>query len=231
MSDIKDKICQFDKCSYSPNHRFNSWEHCYAFFARRTEESTDEYRDYACLHLAFYLASWGMYRGSSAILWKDYKIHQDAVDIILSEKYDFLYNIGLDIIYREKDLLFELICKIKECYDNIEISATNTLITKILLGTLGCIPAYDRFFISGIKDAGLPYSYLNEKNFKDLLDWVRDNKAHFDEVQKEINKKRVAAGKVEYPLMKLVDMYFWMQGFKKELEEEKDENKKECLTI
>jgi hypothetical protein len=38
----------------------------------------------ACLHLSFYLASWGLYRGSSFLLWKDYLVHHDMVNRILS---------------------------------------------------------------------------------------------------------------------------------------------------
>jgi hypothetical protein len=44
--------------------------------------------------MAFYLASWGMYRGSSFLLWKDYLIHQEVVDNIIAKKHlqdiDFL---------------------------------------------------------------------------------------------------------------------------------------------
>lgn len=32
----------------------------------------------------------------------------------------------------------------------LHVSPTDTLVTKVLLGTLGCIPAYDTFFINGV---------------------------------------------------------------------------------
>ena len=70
------------------------------------------------LQLAFYLASWGMYRGSLFLLQKDYKVHIPVV--------------------KEQELKNQL---------------SFTLITKILMGTLGCVPAYDRYFIAGIKNA------------------------------------------------------------------------------
>lgn len=46
---------------------YHSWEHCYTFFASHPTNF-----DLASLHLAFYLASWGMYRGSTAIRNYDY---------------------------------------------------------------------------------------------------------------------------------------------------------------
>lgn len=65
----------------SDNHsRYQSWEHCYKnFVAYKDKELTEEVVDYLSLHLAFYLASWGMLRGSSFLLQKDYTVHKDTV--------------------------------------------------------------------------------------------------------------------------------------------------------
>ena len=58
------------------NGRYCSWEHCYKVFhdarVKRQGGELPDY-DYLSLHLAFYLASWGMYRGSSFLLQQDYK--------------------------------------------------------------------------------------------------------------------------------------------------------------
>lgn len=45
------------------------------------------------LHLAFYLASWGMLRGSTFLLQKDYLIHKYFIqDIVLNEKYHHYFG-------------------------------------------------------------------------------------------------------------------------------------------
>ncbi len=58
-------------------------------------------------------------------------------------------------------LLIELNSFISDYYDKIrrEVKEQDlknrlsyTLITKILMGTMGCVPAYDRYFIVGIKN-------------------------------------------------------------------------------
>jgi len=42
--------------------RYRSWEHCFLYFKRDKAHALDEYAiDQLALHLAFYLASWGMY--------------------------------------------------------------------------------------------------------------------------------------------------------------------------
>ena len=57
----------YDELKHDPNARYRSWEHCYSnFYHARGKEVIDV--DYLSLQLAFYLASWGMYRGSSFLI-------------------------------------------------------------------------------------------------------------------------------------------------------------------
>jgi hypothetical protein len=82
-------------------------------------------------------------------------------------------------------------------------------VTKIILGTFGCLPACDRYFIDGFKSASLRYSYLNTQFVERILHFCRDNLREFREEQARIER----IGGMRYPLMKLVDMYFWQIGF------------------
>lgn len=203
------------------NHRFMSWEHCFNAF-----QSTTHYNDldYLSLQLAFYLASWGMYRGSSGLLWKDYKIHIDTVKII--QKYKRIHcSADNEIDESQIDLILQAKEDIKKNYEKIEyfrptkggdkkykVSATDTLVTKILLGTLGCVPAYDRLLRIGfdeITDTKIGKSF-NEKSLRSLFVFIDNNRPAFEEVKAKINKDGI-----HYPLMKIVDMYFWELGFQK----------------
>lgn len=77
------------------NGRYRSWEHCYSHFinVREAKDINDINIDYLSLQLAFYLASWGMYRGSSFLLQKDYRIHIPVVKELLRNKYNPLAGI------------------------------------------------------------------------------------------------------------------------------------------
>lgn len=77
------------------NGRYRSWEYCYKIFneAHKANNVDDKFIDYLCLNLAFYLASWGMYRGSSFLLQRDYKVHKPIVEELLKEKYNCLWEI------------------------------------------------------------------------------------------------------------------------------------------
>lgn len=140
-----------------PNARYRSWEHCYSeFFHARGNENVDV--DYLSLHLSFYLASWGTYRGSSFLLQKDYKIHIPVVQELLKKKYDPLMGIECSKLKEERNqnLLEEVTDFISGYYgevrrsvksENVKNEISATLITKILMGTLGCVPAYDALIV------------------------------------------------------------------------------------
>ena len=100
-----------------------------------------------------------------------------------------------------------MIAWIKNQYDG---AATTTLVTKVLLGTLACVPAYDRYFIKGLRLRRLSYSRLNATNFGSLLEFVqqRKNLVQFERAQIQIER---TDGK-KYPIMKVIDMYFWQLG-------------------
>src|SRR5208282_5602226 len=116
-------------------------------------------------------------------------------------------GIGLSQIEKEINTIFDLMAWVSEQYEEVP---TTTLVTKILLGTLACVPAYDQYFIRGLRLNGLPYSGLKKSNFGKLLSFVKKPKtlAQFEKAQGQIEK----IGGVRYPIMKLVDMYFWELG-------------------
>ena len=202
------------------NGRSRSWEHCYRVFRdARTDPSPD--RDYLSLHLAFYLASWGMYRGSSFLLQKDYKVLVPIVEKVLKPEYDCLFGVACADV-RNSDVweqLKKLSDDIAYCFRPIrnevagrvvEYPVSPVLITKILMGTLGCVPAYDRFFQDGAKYLGLEHNSYKEKSLRELADIYE---AHNDRLEEARRGMRV--GDLIYPQMKLLDMGLWQVGFEK----------------
>jgi len=191
-----------------PNGRYKSWEHCYNIFNNNDEIS----KNILCLHLAFYLSSWGMYRGSSFLLQKDYLVHKPIVEILLNKKYDVLRGINAQDLKEDDnlELVFELKRKIIDAYSIQENchKPTDTLITKILLGTLGCVPAYDRLLTDGLRNENITIFSFNKRSIKQLAQYYLDNQNEFENIQKDFNMTGI-----DYPQMKLIDMYFWKVGF------------------
>jgi len=214
------------KCS--PFGRGRSWEHCYKHFATKPDVLNDPGQlDLASLHLAFYLASWGMYRGSTQLLQKDYKIHYDVVKKLFDQKYKSLWHIQLDRLNAYSiTLLVSLIEEIRSIYNDkfqSKSTPTDTLVTKVLMGTLGCIIAYDRNVITGLKHSNFS-NRLNKESFDKLFQFCNknENKESFVNMQKKIFQQYG----IDYPIMKIIDMYFWAIG---NVEDLKKANKKAKL--
>ena len=176
---IKSSTEFYNDLKVDENGRYRSWEHCYSHFIKARGSQEIDY-DYLSLQLAFYLASWGMYRGSSFLLQKDYKVHIPVVKELLNEKYDVLA--GIDCIGFKDDsnqkLLQDINSFLEQYYDKIRHKVKEqelknqlsfTLITKILMGTLGCVPAYDRYFIAGIKNQKVATGNYNIRSVMQLV--------------------------------------------------------------
>lgn len=211
----------YDKLKKDENCRYKSWEYCYKVFydLHQSEDSSEEAIDYLCLHLSFYLASWGMYRGSSFLLQTDYKVHKKVVEKILSHRYDKLWNINVKEYSKDNiNLLMDLVKEIKEIYNDIRLSIekykgvkneiSNTLVTKVLMGTTGCVPAYDRYFVEGVKKFGKLSGTFNKKSIKSVADFYNE---HYEELEEARRKMKI--NNIEYPQMKVIDMCFWKIGF------------------
>jgi len=91
-----------------------------------------------------------------------------------------------------------------------EYKPSDVLVSKIILGTLGCVPAYDRYFIDGLRIRRIKPLSFGKKNLQELKKFFDANSKEFQYVQDRINKE----SGVLYPDMKLLDMYFWQLGFR-----------------
>ena len=203
-NEILDRVNKFYSILTSPNvknHRYLSWEHCYNYFFDAHDGKIKFNEDLGALHLAFYLASWGMYRGSSFILQKDYKAFKNIVNIIMDKRYNSLWNIKqnykqkkelvilFDELYKKIERLLSEIKNDISYHKDLSIDSRNRynvdrisgiLVTKIILGTIGCIPAYDRFFRKGLKQRNMIQLFNPKRSFEMLLDFYKENKEKID---------------------------------------------------
>jgi hypothetical protein len=102
------------------------------------------------------------------------------------------------------------------------ISPTDTLLSKIMLGVLGCVPAYDRYFIDGLKEMKMKHTGFNDASLNELFNFIEKNKTEIEQAQSLIKTQ----SQRHYPLMKIFDMYFWQIGYDKEVKEKKQKKEK-----
>lgn len=210
----------YDDARANENGRSRSWEHCYRVFRDARTDPSPDY-DHLSLHLAFYLASWGMYRGSSFLLQKDYKVHTPIVEKILKPEYDCLFGVAcMDLrefeVQGSLENLNKYIAKHFEPIRNevagreVPTPVSPVLITKILMGTLGCVPAYDRFFQDGVATYKVTTREYSPNSVRKLVDFYEEHNDRLEEA-----RRRMRVGDLTYPQMKLLDMGFWQVGFEK----------------
>ena len=207
--------------------RYRSWEYCYTQFyeARKNPERANV--DNLRLHLAFYLASWGMYRGSSFLLQYDYTIHTSVVKEILKSEYSTLFGLECKELNNEQtsSLLKKLNSEISTIYNpfRLELKETevtqdisNILVSKVLLGTLGCVPAYDRFFVDAVKKNKVTTGNYNIASLQKLIKFYEEHQEKLENLRSEFLIKYEFDGEektLDYPQMKLLDIGFWKIGF------------------
>jgi hypothetical protein len=195
-------------------NRYESWKHCYEAFGDATKEN-----DYLALHLGFYLASWGMYRGSTGLLQKDYKIHIGAVTIIKKYYKDLRCSQNFEVSQESITRILELKKELYDYYNKFDYQTkrntfdkkppTDTLLSKIVLGTVGCSPAFDRYFNDGVKSYKIKSTRFEKKDFDELFKFIDRNRIEIIQFQNELFQKE----DIYYPIFKLVDMFFWNEGF------------------
>lgn len=135
-----------------PKARYTSFDYCFNYFQARRERgelsqlSKGTNLEMSCLHLGFYLASWGMLRGSSALLQRSVKHYAPIIDVIAATRSQ-IWEIDTHC-YSDSaiELIDETAAAIRAAFAG---TASDILVTKIMLGVFGCIPAFDNYFKKG----------------------------------------------------------------------------------
>ena len=216
QNDITKIVEQFQERS-SPTDRYASFDYCYLYFKKSSSAEILKDMEKSCLVLGFYLASWGMLRGSSFLLEHSAKYYEPLIEYIASLDKS-VWEIDVDN-YTDENI--EIILEIYEKCKEILIKNKNshlTLITKILMGVFGFIPAFDRFFCDSFREISLKkcrYRSFNRNALENIRQFYVDNSAVIDKLASELQILEFATGtpsEFTYTKAKIIDMYGFMKG-------------------
>ncbi len=225
---IEDTKTYFEHVTRDPCGDWMSWWHCHKAFclfmdARVSGGSANAITlDAMALNLAFYLASWGC----SFLTRKDYTVHAGAIVILLG--YRDLKRLPVAGLRDEeiRNRVIKLGDALKEYYDGVaaDVSsrsaadgkpktfhASDTLVTKVMLGTLACCPAYDRYFMVCERELGVKKRGFGGRSLADLgeiCDQNADALAGFRESLGGTAGHRC-------PDMKALDLLLWYIGWRR----------------
>jgi hypothetical protein len=197
----------------SDSARYASFDYCYnyfqSFYARGQLEDVraPEHLQTSCLQLGFYLASWGMFRGASHLLQGSMKHYIPLLEVIAGNRRMF----ELDV----PDYDVASIPLLRAAFDEVQGAfphpATPTLVTKVMLGVFGCVPAFDTYF-----KAGFDASTFGPKSLRRIREF-------YDAASEVIERHRVPTLDFEtgrdthfrYTAAKVIDMIFFIEGLKR----------------
>jgi hypothetical protein len=137
-----------------PDARYTSFDYCFNYFQSfweqgRTAELADpDNMQLSCLHLGFYLASWGMFRGSSTLLLKSPRHYEPVVKVVGAEPAS-IWEIDAHCY---SDATWSAIKRIDQQIRSAFShpgGVSDILVTKVMLGVFGNVPAFDTFFRAG----------------------------------------------------------------------------------
>jgi hypothetical protein len=198
-----------------PDHRYASFDYCFNHFSDSRRLGADIEK--SCLALGFYLASWGMYRGKSFMLQTSAKHLVPAVEYIHSLDRSY-WKIDVNS-YNTKNIevLMEVYEKLRSTL-KCKNSAHLTLVTKIMLGVFGNVPAYDRYFCQTFKNVFIDdcaFKKFSKESLQCLHEFYLANEKVLTSLSERINTFDFISGKPtkrHYSLAKIIDMYGFNKG-------------------
>lgn len=194
-----------------PTDRYMSFDYCFNHFQSHREQgripalAEGPGMQLSCLHLGFYLASWGMYRGSSPLLRRSLKHLAPVVEVIAASPPGVWKADANDYSDGVCAELLEVAGRLRRA---IPEGATDTLVTKIMLGVFGCVPAFDQRFTKGSR-----LRTFNRDSLRRLARFYGANREVID--RHRIPTLDFDTGKPtsrRYSRAKVIDMIFFIEG-------------------
>ena len=193
-----------------PDARYSSFDYCFNYFQSFREAGNvgalaePENIELSCLHLGFYLASWGMLRGSAELLQKSARHLIPVVELIAGAD-TTLWEIDAHC-YTEPNI--RRLLESGRTFRQAHPGMSDILVTKIMLGVFGNVPAFDTNFRKGFKVATFgpkalrKISSFYEENYL-VIDRYRTSTLDFVSGQPTSRK---------YTRAKVIDMAFFIEG-------------------
>jgi hypothetical protein len=192
------------------NARYSSFDYCFNYFQAFRERgdaaalASPEHIQLSCLQLGFYLASWGMLRGSAELLQKSARSLSPVIAEVANAE-DSLWKIDLDSYdHTQIHLLIESAGRIRRANGGM----SDTLVTKVMLGVFGNVPAFDTNF-----RRGCGVTTFGPKALQKIQAFYKANAGVID--KHRVRTLDFVTGKPThraYTRAKVVDMHFFIEG-------------------
>lgn len=202
-----------------PNARYASFDYCFNYFQQARDDgdirhlASEDHLPEACLQLGFYLASWGMIRGSSKLLQRSVRGLVPVIKAIAETPLDF-WDLDAHLLTSKTQSFLALHQQIQDGFSESNIKASPILTTKVMLGVFGCVPAFDRYFCQGSSCGS-----FGGKALQRIGEFYEENRTEID--SHSISTFSIRDGRPterKYTRSKIIDMVFFQKGLQGEPE-------------
>lgn len=209
--DVPGCLARYLSVRQDPAGRFASFDYSYNYFqafAERdatSELARPEQLQVSCLQLGFYLASWGMYRGSTQLLRRSLPSLVPALEVIAAAPRQVW---DVDVDHYDTDTIDLLLRVGRDLADVLPGGQSATLVTKTMLGVFGCVPAFDTYVKRGLGAWTFgPKALRRVAEFhRDHREAIEQHRVHtWDFQTRQMTERR-------YPQAKVIDMVFFIHG-------------------
>jgi hypothetical protein len=194
-----------------PTSRYASFDYCFNYFQFHREENRledllqGEALQLSCLHLGFYLASWGMFRGSAELLRRSVRTFVPAIETLVSAPAGLW---SLDVNEYDEAAIREILRFRERLRPSLHTGASDILVTKVMLGTMGCVPAFDTYF-----KIGFGCSTFGSKALRRIAQFYRDHSEVIERHREPTLEFDTGEPTVRrYTRAKVIDMIFFIEG-------------------
>ncbi|NLT50267.1 MAG: hypothetical protein GXX85_05045 [Ignavibacteria bacterium] len=217
--DFNEIIDQYNTEFEGPAHRNASYDFCYNYFRNVRGEALIRDMEKSCYAIGFYLASWGMYRGRGENLGQSAYKYKKLIEYISSLENDNIWN--LDVNHYDNEENIKKLLKVYKEIRNLIINDQQshlTLVTKIMMGVFGCVPAFDQYFCNtfrALAEGTCGFRSFNQNALTQLYNFYIANHTNIDADRNQRKTIDFSTGNptnYNYTKAKLIDMYGFTKG-------------------
>ena len=195
-----------------PASRNAAYDHCFNYFRGHFEQghvdvvANKQNRQLSSLHLGFYLASWGMFRGSAKLLQHSSAALVPVVELI-SKAHETIWKV--DVSDYSEESIYNILKFKNDLAGIVPGGNSDTLTSKIMLGVFGCVPAFDGYFRKGSGLWG-----FNKRSLLKIHAYYRSNQNIIESCRRDTISFDGRVIERRYSQAKVIDMIFFIEGSK-----------------
>lgn len=201
--------------------RERSWDFCFNHFQNNPTPTHD--MELSCIQLGYYLASWGMLRGSSYLFGQTNARHyRETIEVV--ERYNPQMREIDAQRFPESDVQQVILAAYVDLREALlpQGGSPRTLISKVMMGTWGVLPSFDSYLVKGFRSLAetkkemTAFNSVGARSLTLLGEFYDHHNTEIDRLTQRFTTVDFATGEFtdrHFSQAKIIDMFGFQKGF------------------